>query len=461
MDRERLTRADPEPSAIRGRRVVTPEGVRAASVHIAGGRIAAISAWEDVPAGVPLTDAGDAVVMTGLVYTHVHVNEPGSTEWEGFRTATSAAAAGGVTTLLDMPLNSVPATTSADALEVKRTAAREQCFVDVGFIGGVVPGNAAELRPLHAAGVLAFKCFMVPSGVDEFGHVGEQELREALPILAELGAPLMVHAESPGRIALAARELAGDPRQHASWLASRPPEAEVEAIELLVRLGTQFGGHLHVVHLSASEALPVLHDARWRGIGITVETCPHYLTFSAEECHDGATELKCAPPIRDSANREKLWKALNAGDLDMVVSDHSPCPPDMKGRASGDFFAAWGGIASLQLGLGAVWTGARQRGIAMEHLAEWMSAAPARLAGLSERKGSLAPGHDADIVIWSPESEYTVDPGQLLHRHPITPYAGRRLAGTVEATYLRGRLIYAGGAIAGPPRGQLLTRGEG
>ncbi|HEY4954744.1 MAG TPA: allantoinase AllB, partial [Gemmatimonadaceae bacterium] len=355
---------------IRSQGVVTPDGIRAASVHVDGGRISRVGAWDDVPVGVPLDDAGQNIVMPGLVDTHVHVNEPGRTEWEGFETATRAAAAGGVTTILDMPLNSIPATTTTSALEVKRSAARGKCVVNVEYIGGVVPGNSGELEALRDAGVRAFKCFLAPSGVDEFPAVSEQDLRQAFPVLARLGLPLMVHAEDPARLR------AGPPggsKVYADYLASRPVESERSAIELLVRLMEWCPTPVHVVHLSSARSLDVVRAARKKGLPLTVETCPHYLTFSAEEVADGATEYKCAPPIRNEAEREALWQALVAGEIDLIASDHSPCPPILK-EPGGDFFSAWGGIASLQLSLAAVWTGARARGIAPEKIAEWMSA---------------------------------------------------------------------------------------
>ena len=424
---------------IRSRRVVTSEGVRAATVHIDGPRIARVSAWDDAPPGAELVDAGDDVVMPGVVDTHVHVNEPGRTAWEGFETATRAAAAGGVTTILDMPLNAVPATTTAAALGAKRDAARGKTHVNVEYIGGVVPGNAGELDALRDAGVRAFKCFLSPSGVDEFPNVNEEELRAAFPVLARLGLPLMVHAEDPACLLDAPP---GGSRSHAAWLASRPVAAERSAIALLVRLMERWPTPVHVVHVSSARSLDLVRDARARGLPLTAETCPHYLTFAAEEIPDGATEYKCAPPIRGRDEREGLWRALLDGDLALVASDHSPCPPDMKGAERGDFFAAWGGIASLQLALPAVWTGARARGAGVERVAEWMCAAPARLAGLGTRRGALAAGLDADVVVWSPEATFAVDPARLLHRHPVTPYAGRTLSGVVRATYVAGRRVH-------------------
>jgi allantoinase len=422
---------------IRGRRVVTPEGVRAASVHVAEGRIVRLGLWDEVPPDVTVVDAGESVVMPGLVDTHVHVNEPGRTEWEGFESATLAAAAGGITTILDMPLNSIPATTTVDALEVKRQAAREKSVVNVEFIGGFVPGNVGELESLRDAGVRAFKCFLAPSGVDEFPAVGESDLREAFPVLTRLGLPLMVHAEDPACL-LPSR---GSSRKYADYLTTRPAMAERAAITLLTQLMARVPTPIHIVHLSSASSLDIVRTARARGLPLTVETCPHYLTFAAEEIPDGATEYKCAPPIRDKAERDALWEGLIAGDIDLVASDHSPCPPEMK-ETGGDFFSAWGGIASLQLSLSAVWTGARARGLKPERIAQWMSAAPARLAGLQYRKGALAAGYDADIVVWEPEVRFIVDPTELLHRHKLTPYSARELFGRVSATYVGGRRIF-------------------
>jgi allantoinase len=443
---------------IRGSRIVTPEGVRPAAVHLAGGIVRAITAPEAVPTDVPVRELGDAYLLPGLVDTHVHVNEPGRTEWEGFESATRAAAAGGVTTLVDMPLNAVPATTSVRALEAKLAAARDRCTVDVGFWGGLVPGNAGELRPLHEAGVLGFKCFLASSGVDEFPHVDETDLRAALPVLAALGAPLLVHAELASTLAAVPAAAGDDPRSYASYLRSRPATAERDAISLLLRLCREHGARVHVVHLSDAGAIEEIRAARADGVAVTVETCPHYLHFAAEEIGDGATLLKCAPPIRGLENRERLWEGLAAGDIDLIVSDHSPCPVEMKGVATGDLTAAWGGIASLELGLRVVWAGSTRRGHAPERLAEWMSAAPARLAGLEGRKGAIAPGRDADLVVWEAAADAVIEPAALQHRNPLTPYAGASFPGRVVTTYLRGSPVYDEGRFPTPPRGQLLLR---
>jgi allantoinase len=442
--------------------VALPDRIAPASIHIEGEHIAAVAAFGDVPPGASVVDAGDHVVMPGLVDTHVHLNEPGRTEWEGFETGTRAAAAGGVTTIVEMPLNSIPATTTVRALAAKREAASGRCAVDVGFWGGLVPGNEADLEPLWSEGVFGFKAFLVPSGVPEFGHVGRGELERAMPILARAGAPLLAHAEVPGPIdrAISALPAAGAPewRAYSTYLASRPDAAERDAIALLLQLARAHGTRVHIVHLSSAEAVAMLRRARTGGVQVTVETCPHYLCFDAEQIPDGATAYKCAPPIRSRTNRERLWQALDEGVIDLVVTDHSPSPPAMKQIESGDVLRAWGGIASLQLGLAAVWTAARERGIAPDAVARWMCRAPARLAGL-ERKSAIEAGRDADLVIWDPDAEFEVVPAALYHRHPITPYAGRRLRGAVIETWLRGARVYTrAGGIAGPPRGRLLTR---
>ena len=445
---------------VRGLRVVTPDGERPAAIHIASGVIQAIASFEDVPSGVPLHEAGEAVVMPGLVDTHVHINEPGRTDWEGFSTATRAAAAGGVTTLIEMPLNSIPATTTASAYREKTAAAAGKLWVDAGFWGGVVPENIAELAPLWDAGVFGFKCFLTPSGVDEFRHVTEADLRAAIPVLASMDAPLLAHSESPEIISAAMATLASaPPRKYATWLASHPGEAENEAIALLLRLAKEFQARIHIVHVSSTYAIDMLRKAKSTGTRVTAETCPHYLTFAAEEIPDGATEFKCSPPIREGENRERLWSALADGTLDFVATDHSPCPPSMKLPEQGDFMGAWGGVASLQLGLPAMWTQARSRGYAVPQIAAWMCSGPAKLAGLEKRKGAIAMGCDADLVIWNPDASFSVDPARLHHRHKVTPYAGRRLEGVVEVTFLRGRKIFDRGEFSGAPIGQVLRRG--
>jgi len=441
---------------IRASRVITGGAETACSIGITGGRIMAVGQLDDPAGPAEVLEIGpDVVVLPGLVDSHVHVCEPGNTEWEGFATATGAAAAGGITTLVDMPLDSVPATVDAAALEIKRQAARGQCRVDVGFWGGVIPGNLGQLAPLHAAGVLGFKCFLSDSGAEDFPLVDTRQLTAALRVLRGLDSPLLVHAESAEAEAAAgaAAAIGGSPgRSYAGYLASRPREIENLAIAQVIEAARATGGHAHVVHLSSSDALPMLASARRDGVRVTAESCPHYLTLTAEEIADGATAAKCSPPVREAANRELLWSGLRDQVLDLVVSDHSPCTAAMKETASGDFSAAWGGISSLQLSLPLVWTEARRRGFSLADVAGWMAERPARLAGLAA-KGRIAPGYDADFCLFAPEESFTVDPGLLRHRHPVTPYAGRTLTGVVRGAMLRGQLI-----DLRRPQGRLLSR---
>lgn len=440
---------------IRGRQVVLPSGIAPAAIHIAGETITSVTDYDTVPAGCELIQAdADSIVMPALVDTHVHVNEPGRTEWEGFATATRAAAAGGTTTLIDMPLNSIPPTTTVQGLEAKLSAAREQCYVDVGFWGGVIPGNTNELAPLFAAGVVGFKCFLVHSGVDEFPNVTESDLRQAMPVLTKLGAVLIVHAEVPGPID--ERGTQGAAKDYETFLNTRPRAAENEAMEMMICLSREYATRIHIVHHSSADALPALRAAKQSDVKITAETCPHYLAIAAEDVADGATEFKCCPPIRERENREQLWSALQDETIDMIVSDHSPCPPDMKLRDTGDFISAWGGISSLQLRLPIVWTEARRRGFSPVDLARWLCSAPAALVGLQDRKGELVAGYDADVVIWDPSKSFIVKGEKLQHRHKLTPYEGREVEGVVERTFLRGRQIYVAEKISVQPLGNVI-----
>jgi allantoinase len=445
---------------IRGRRVVTEHGIEPASVHITRSYISSISIYEDVPAGAELIDAFDSIVMPGLVDTHVHINEPGRSDWEGFETATRAAAAGGVTTIVDMPLNSIPATTTLKNFEAKLAAAHDKLHVDVAFWGGVVPGNTAELKRIWDAGVVGFKCFLIHSGVDEFPNVTASNLREAMPELTRLGALLIVHAELPGPVEACCQSVAGSPvRSYRTFLDSRPREAENEAVALMIRLCEETGCRVHIVHHSSADALSMLRDAKKSGLPITAETCPHYLHFAAEDIADGATEFKCCPPIRERENRERLWDALQDGTIDFVVSDHSPCPPEMKLREQGDFMNAWGGISSLQLRLPIMWTDASARGRTIQDLTNWLCTEPARQVGLHNLKGAIKDGYDADIVIWDPAAEVRVDAAMLQHRHKLSPYDGEVLRGVVEKTFVRGRMVYDGGEFLGP-YGEILLRSQ-
>ena len=438
---------------IRSRRVVLPEGVQPASIEIRDGKIAAVES-HDSASGI---DAGDRYILPGLVDTHVHINEPGRTEWEGFRTATRAAGAGGYTTLVDMPLNNLPATTTVANLRAKESAARGQCLVDYGFWGGVVSGNLADIPELAEAGVLGYKCFLIHPGIDGFTMVNRSELEAAMPAVARTGLPLLTHAELAEPIQAASRDLRNWQR-YSTYLTSRPDAAEVLAIRLMIELCRKYQCPVHIVHLSSAEALPDLRAARGEGLPITVETCPHYLHFAAEEIPDGATAFKCAPPIRSRENRERLWQALRDGDIDLIATDHSPCLPEMKVRGGGSFEQAWGGIASLQVALAAVWTSAKQRGVSMEQIARWMSQQPAKLAGLSHRKGAIEVGYDADLVVFDPDAKQQVDATRLEHRHPITPYAGETLEGSVEMTIVRGEKIFERGWFAPEPKGEQCFR---
>jgi len=443
---------------LRSNRVVLPDGIRPAAIVVRNGAIAQIGRQDFISPDA--FDYGDSVIMPGIVDTHVHINEPGRTEWEGFETATISAAAGGVTTIIEMPLNSIPPTTTREALEMKIAAARGKLYVDVGFWGGVVPGNEDDLAKMHEEGALGFKCFLVPSGVPEFEAAGESVLRSVLPQLARLGVPLLVHAELPELIdqaTLAAKDK--DPKIYSTWLQSRPKEAEDQAIGLLIHLAERYKAKIHVVHLSSASAIPKIREAKQRGVSITVETCPHYLTIAAEEVPVGATAFKCAPPIRESANQQELWDALRENVIDFIASDHSPAPPEMKCCDTGDFMRAWGGIASLQLALPLVWTGARKREIEIEHVANWLCRRPAKLAALPQ-KGEIKAGGDADLVIWNPEESFEVRIEHLLFRHKFTPYSGRRLFGVVQSTFLRGQEIYSNGKLIGRPQGRVLRRGE-
>ncbi len=431
------------PHRLWSRRVLTADRLGPATVVIDHGCIAAIEpTTEDAPPNSEddLLDLGDSVLMAGLVDTHVHLNDPGRTDWEGFARGTSAAAAGGITTLVDMPLNSVPTTIDRAALAAKRHAASGNCRVDVAAWGGCVPENLEELEPLWRDGVLGFKAFLSPSGVPEFTACTRSDLERAAPVLARLGATLLVHAEDPHH--LRSMDADEDPRSYWTYLATRPPRAEEEAVRFLLDLAQTHSLRVHIVHLATGSLLAPLAAARQRGIPVTVETCPHYLSFTAEGIPEGGTLFKCAPPIRRRSHREALWDGLRLGTIDLIASDHSPSPPAGKQLEQGDFRTAWGGIASLQLLLPAVWTEARQRGFSVQDVAVWLSRAPARLAGLSDRKGQLAVGHDADLVAWQPEESFTVDARTLYHRHAITPWHGRRLFGTVDRTFLRGEVVF-------------------
>ena len=459
MPQSQETCKDPSfPMSLRAfvsQRVVTPQGIRPAALLVEGEQIREIVAPDKIPTHTEVQNFGELAILPGLVDSHVHINEPGRTDWEGFATATRAAAAGGYTLLVDMPLNCLPPTTYVAALEAKRAAARGQCRVDWLAWGGVVADNPRDIEPLAKAGAPGFKCFLVHPGIDGFTMVTEQQLRSALPYVARIGLPLLVHAELPGPIETATKSLAhADWNLYETYLQSRPEEAELSAIRLLLSLCREYKFRLHIVHLSAASALPELRAARAEGLPVTIETCPHYLHLASENIPDGATLFKCAPPIRNGENCDQLWQALREGTIDLVATDHSPCPPEMKRLAEGNFQTAWGGIASLSLALPLMYTEAAKRGFALTNIARWMAEGPATLAGCQKRKGRLAAGHDADFVVFDPESEFVVSTDRLFYRHPVSPYLGETLRGVVRATYLRGTQVFKDGEFPGVPIGQ-------
>ena len=436
---------------IRGQRILTTAGLAPREVGVRGGKIVALEPLGNGLAGAEVIElADDETLIPGLVDTHVHVNEPGRTEWEGFASATRAAAAGGVTTIIDMPLNSVPPTTTVENLKLKREVAEDQAFIDVGFWGGAIPGNKGDLRALHDEGVFGFKCFLLHSGVDEFPPLHPADLDGYLRVLRGFDGLLIVHAEDSSAIDRAPSAHGG---RYLDFLSSRPRAAENLAIADVIEAARATGARVHILHLSSSDALPMIASARREGIRITVETCPHYLVLTAEEIPDGATQFKCCPPVREASNQELLWRALAEGTIDCVVSDHSPCTAELKRMDIGDFGLAWGGISSLEIGLPVVWTEARRRGFALADVVRWMAERPARLVGL-RRKGRIGVGYDADFCVFAPDEAFVVDPKRLHHKNPITPYDGRPLLGVVHSTWLRGE------ELAGDePRGRLLNRG--
>jgi allantoinase len=450
--------------ALRSSRVLTADGLKPATLIIDGEKIVAVRAWNDASDAAQCRDFGELLLLPGLVDSHVHIDDPGR-DWEGFETASRAAASGGVTTLVDMPLNCVPETVTVEALEAKRAAASGHTWVDWAAWGGVIKGNADALPALAHSGVAGFKCFMINSGIDGFAWVNECDLRMALDKLRGTRLPLLVHAEIAGPVEAATKALnqaGANWHRYSTYLASRPDDAEVDAIRLLIRLAQEYQTPIHVVHLSSARALPILAEARSHGIPVTVETCVHYLAFTAEQIPNDATEFKCAPPIRDDANCQQLWAALESGLIDLVATDHSPCHPAMKRREEGRLDLAWGGIASLGLALPVMWTVMRQRGLSTEdaaaRTARWMAARPARLAGLHSQKGTIAAGADADIVVFDPHTTWTVTPDDLHFRHKLSPYLGAKLRGRVQETWLRGVQIFSEGQFLGLPRGRELVR---
>ncbi|MFZ1333214.1 MAG: allantoinase AllB [Flavobacteriales bacterium] len=450
-------------TALHSTRVVTPAGVTESTLIIADGKIAEVLNGRVEQDGIPFESVGDKVIMPGVIDAHVHINEPGRTEWEGFETATKAAAAGGTTTLIEMPLNATPVTTTSAALKAKLEAAKGKLHVNCGFYGGVIPENIDDLDELLSAGVFGIKAFLTHSGIEEFPNVTEADLRRALPILKKHDALLLVHCELEddrsitGTVIPALSRNLTDARSYANYLASRPAKWETDAVALMIRLSEEFDAHVHIVHVSSAEALPLIRDAKKRGLRITAETCPHYLLFCSEEIPDGATQYKCAPPIRERANNELLWEALKDGTLDFVASDHSPAPPDIKETTSGNFMKAWGGIAGLQFGLTTFWTGAKDRGFTLEHIAKLLCENPAKFLGLTT-KGKIETGCDADLVIWDPEARFVVKEEAIHHRHKLSPYVGMKLSGMVEKTVLQGRVTFDQREFQRDPIGQVFLK---
>lgn len=444
-----------------------------AAVVIEGERIAAVKPAHELSADVAVRDLGALALLPGLVDVHTHINEPGRTEWEGFVTATRAAAAGGFTTVIDMPLNNLPETTTVGALEAKRAATRDEhghtkCLIDYALWGGCVDGNQEHLEPLAAAGVAGFKSFLIYPGCDGFTEIDRANLEAAIPHLVRTGLPLLVHAELAPEIEAATEDLNhldANWRRYKTYLTSRPDEAELDAIAMLLELCRRHRFRLHIVHLSTAKALPMLAAAKREGLPLTVETCPHYLHLTAEQIADGATQFKCAPPIRSAVNREQLWQALLDGTIDLIATDHSPCPPAMKkldrataGDDAGRFDKAWGGIASLSTAVSVVWTECVARGLSLQQLVQWMAAAPAQMAGLDAHVGSITPGKHANFVAFDPEASFTLEAGHLHYRHAISPYICETLRGRVQATWLRGSVVYefddAQSACRYPARGR-------
>lgn len=440
--------------ALKSQHVVTPQGVRAALVFLENGRILDVVPAA-TPVDCPVVDVQDHALLPGVIDPHVHINEPGRTEWEGFNTATRAALAGGLTALVDMPLNSTPVTTSVANFELKLAATAGQLHTNCGFWGGLVPGNAHEVEGLIERGVLGFKAFLTHSGIDDFPNATERDLRRVMPVLAQHHLPLLVHCEltTPND----AWQL-GDQRSYANYLASRPPSWEDAAVALMIRLCEEYDCPTHIVHLSSANSIAPIAAAKANGLPLTVETAQHYLFFNAEDIEDGQTQFKCAPPIRERANNAQLWQALQAGIIDFVATDHSPAPPDLKQLATGDFTTAWGGIASLQLALPALWTAAHQRGASLPDLTRWLSTNPAKLIGQAHRKGQIAKGYDADLVVLAADQTFRVTPELLEHRHKVSPYLGQELRGVVKQTWLKGQLVYEQPTFTKLNQGEILTR---
>ncbi|OQP62388.1 allantoinase [Niastella vici] len=441
-------------AVIKGKNICTPEGIREGFVSIQDGVITGFDTNLPPHLKREAIDIGDSVLMPGLVDPHVHLNEPGRTHWEGFATGTRSAAAGGITTLVDMPLNSSPVTTTAEAFDKKAAAATGQLQINCGFWGGIVPGNDKEIEKLIEKGVLGFKAFLTHSGIDEFPNVTENDLHKAMPIIARHKLPLLVHCELTTP---ASSQTENNERSYKNYLASRPAAWEDEAIALMIRLCEQYQCHVHIVHLSTANSISQIKQAKEKGLPLTVETAQHYLYFNAEEIPDAQTAFKCAPPIREKANNEQLWQALQDGIIDFVATDHSPAPPALKEVESGNLMKAWGGIASLQLALPVLWTAARQRNIPVAGMAKWLSTNPAEFSALKKLKGKIARGYSADLVVWNPNKKFIVTADQLHHKHKLTPYLNQELYGVVEQTWLAGELVFDKGNFPAPNKGKIIT----
>ena len=437
--------------AIASQRVLTLEGEKPAAILIKGEKILDVVSIENIPENCPTEEMGNNMIMPGLVDAHVHINEPGRTDWEGFETATKAAAAGGITTIVDMPLNCIPVTTTVDALNQKIIATKDQLWIDCGFYGGLIPDNIQDLESLADAGVLGFKAFLSPSGIDEFPNISEKHLREALHILAKKGIPVLVHAELENGATSSEEN-----KTYKYFQESRPKSWENNAIKLLIQLCREFNVHIHIVHLSSADILPEIAQTRKDGFPLTVETCPHYLHFSSERISDGDTRFKCAPPIWNGENRENLWAGLEEGIINFITSDHSPCTPELKNLEAGNFEKAWGGISSIQFALPVIWTECKQRGYSLEQLINWMSKQPAKFIGKDQQKGQISPGFDADLVCWNPDKKYIIKKEAIHHKNKLTPYEGESLYGVVNATFLRGQKVYENGQFLGNPKGKII-----
>jgi len=439
--------------AIASQKVLTLEGEKPAAILIKGEKILDVVSIENIPENCPTEDMGNNVIMPGLVDAHVHINEPGRTDWEGFETATKAAAAGGITTIVDMPLNCIPVTTTVDALNQKIIATKDQLWIDCGFYGGLIPDNIQDLESLADAGVLGFKAFLSPSGIDEFPNISEKHLREALHILAKKGIPVLVHAELENGATSSEEN-----KTYKYFQESRPKSWENNAIKLLIQLCREFNVHIHIVHLSSADILPEIAQTRKDGFPLTVETCPHYLHFSSERISDGDTRFKCAPPIWNGENRENLWAGLEEGIINFITSDHSPCTPELKNLEAGNFEKAWGGISSIQFALPVIWTECKQRGYSLEQLINWMSKQPAKFVGVDDLKGQISPGFDADLVCWNPDKKYIIKKEAIHHKNKLTPYEGESLYGVVNATFLRGQKVYENGQFLGKSKGKIIFK---